>query len=96
MRDEAYFEEGELTTSPDGETRADRRAGGMGRGGELFLPAVGLSDRLLAHYEANPDFITPEKYRNEIVAFVKRGLNDLSISRTTFDWGVPVPGDPSM
>ncbi len=41
-----------------------------------------------------PDFITPEKYRNEIVAFVKRGLSDLSISRTTFDWGVPVPGDP--
>ncbi len=37
---------------------------------------------------------TPEKYKNEIVAFVKRGLNDLSISRTTFDWGIPVPGDP--
>ena len=38
--------------------------------------------------------MTPEHYRNEIVAFVKRGLNDLSISRTTFDWGIPVPGDP--
>ncbi len=38
--------------------------------------------------------MTPEKYRNEIVAFVERGLNDLSISRSTFDWGVPVPGDP--
>jgi methionyl-tRNA synthetase len=38
--------------------------------------------------------VTPDKYRNEIVAFVKRGLSDLSISRTTFDWGVPVPGDP--
>jgi methionyl-tRNA synthetase len=49
---------------------------------------------LLAHYEAHPDFITPEKYKNEIVAFVKRGLMDLSISRTTFDWGIPVPNDP--
>ncbi len=39
--------------------------------------------------------MTPETYRNEIVAFVRRGLSDLSISRATFDWGVPVPGDPS-
>jgi methionyl-tRNA synthetase len=51
-------------------------------------------DRLLAHYAANPDFILPEQYRNEISSFVKGGLRDLSISRTTFDWGIPVPGDP--
>ena len=51
-------------------------------------------DRLLAHYEANPDFIGPETRRNEIVSFVRGGLQDLSISRTTFDWGLPVPGDP--
>ncbi|MDE2446210.1 MAG: methionine--tRNA ligase, partial [Alphaproteobacteria bacterium] len=49
---------------------------------------------LLDYYEANPDFIVPEGYRNEIVAFVKRGLKDFSISRTTFDWGIPVPGNP--
>jgi methionyl-tRNA synthetase len=49
---------------------------------------------LLAHYAAHPDFITPEHYRNEVIAFVERGLNDLSISRSTFDWGIPVPGDP--
>ena len=48
----------------------------------------------MAHYEAHPEFVTPEAYRNEIVAFVKRGLSDLSISRATFDWGTPVPGDP--
>ena len=48
----------------------------------------------LAHYEAHPEFVTPETYRNEIVAFVKRGLADLSISRATLKWGVPVPGDP--
>jgi methionyl-tRNA synthetase len=51
-------------------------------------------DRLLAHYAANPDFILPEQYSNEITSFVKGGLRDLSISRTTFDWGIPVPGDP--
>ena len=95
VRDEAYFDEGELDRRPGrDEARAERRAGRMGRGGELFLPPLGLCRRLLAHYEANPDFVTPENYRNEIVAFVKRGLADLSISRTTFDWGVPVPGDP--
>ena len=53
-----------------------------------------MRSRLLAHYEAHPEFITPETYRNEIVAFVRRGLTDLSISRTSLDWGVPVPGDP--
>lgn len=50
-------------------------------------------DRLLAFYEANPDFIAPASRRNEVVAFVKSGLQDLSISRTSFRWGVPVPND---
>jgi methionyl-tRNA synthetase len=48
---------------------------------------------LLEYYAKNPDFIVPEQYRNEIVSFVERGLLDLSISRTTFDWGIPVPGE---
>ena len=51
-------------------------------------------DRLLALYEEHPEFIAPATRRNEIVSFVKGGLKDLSISRTTFDWGVEVPGDP--
>jgi methionyl-tRNA synthetase len=51
-------------------------------------------DRLLAHYASNPDFILPEQYRNEVTSFVKGGLRDLSISRTTFDWGIKVPNDP--
>ncbi|MEK6530924.1 MAG: methionine--tRNA ligase [Deltaproteobacteria bacterium] len=49
---------------------------------------------LLRHIEANPDFIMPEGKRNEIVSFVKEGLRDLSVSRTTFSWGIPVPDDP--
>jgi methionyl-tRNA synthetase len=50
-------------------------------------------EALLAHIEANPDFIQPKSRRNEILAFVKEGLRDLSVSRTTFKWGIPVPGN---
>jgi methionyl-tRNA synthetase len=59
-----------------------------------FFKLSAYQERLLAHYEANPTFISPETRRNEIVSFVRSGLKDLSISRTTFSWGLPVPGDP--
>lgn len=49
---------------------------------------------LLEHYESNPDFILPAERRNEVVSFVRSGLEDLSISRSTLDWGIPVPGAP--
>ncbi|MDD9329156.1 MAG: methionine--tRNA ligase, partial [Bartonella sp.] len=49
---------------------------------------------LLQHYEKYPDFIGPNERRNEIISFVKSGLKDISISRTTFDWGIRVPGNP--
>ena len=94
VRDEAYYDEGELTENAEG-----RKFAPTGTPVEwveeesYFFRLSAYADRLLAHYEANPDFVTPDKYRNEIVAFVKRGLKDLSISRTTFDWGIPVPGD---
>ena len=95
VRDEAYFEESELTPAPDGGKLAPSGAPATWVEEEsYFFKLSAYAEKLLAHYEANPEFITPEKYRNEIVAFVKRGLNDLSISRTTFAWGVPVPGDP--
>ena len=58
-----------------------------------FFRLSDYQERLLAHYEANPDFIGPDERRNEVVSFVKGGLRDLSISRTTFDWGIKVPGD---
>lgn len=52
-------------------------------------------DRLLAYYEENPEFIQPESRKNEMINnFIKPGLEDLAVSRTTFDWGVKVPGDP--
>ena len=53
-----------------------------------------LADKLLEYYRDHPDFIRPETRRNEVIAFVKGGLRDLSISRSTFTWGIPVPGDP--
>ena len=59
-----------------------------------FFKLSAWSDRLLAFYEQNPRFIAPESRRNEVISFVKGGLQDLSVSRTSFSWGVPVPGDP--
>jgi methionyl-tRNA synthetase len=59
-----------------------------------FFRLSAYQDRLLALYDSQPDFIGPDARRNEVVSFVKRGLRDLSISRTTFDWGVKVPNDP--
>ena len=94
VRDEAYYDEGELTAGPDGKKLAPTGTPVEWVEEEsYFFRLSAFAERLLAHYEANPSFVTPEKYLNEIVAFVKRGLNDLSISRTTFNWGVPVPGD---
>ena len=59
-----------------------------------FFKLSAFQDRLLEFYEKNPDFIRPETRRNEITAFVRGGLKDLSISRSKFRWGVPVPDDP--
>ena len=95
VRDEAYFEESELTNAPDGTKLAPSGAPANWVEEEsYFFKLSAYAEKLLAHYETHPEFVTPDKYRNEIVAFVKRGLNDLSISRTTFNWGVPVPDDP--
>jgi len=95
VRDEAYFDEDELTDGPDGTKLAPSGAPAEWVEEEsYFFRLSAYADRLLAHYEAHPEFITPEKYRNEIVAFVRRGLSDLSISRAGLRWGVPVPGDP--
>jgi methionyl-tRNA synthetase len=56
-----------------------------------FFKMSKFGDALLAHIEKHPEFIQPEGYRNEVVAFVKTGLRDLSVSRTSFNWGIPVP-----
>ena len=59
-----------------------------------FFKLSEFGDKLIAYYEENPEFIRPEIRRNEVMSFVKSGMHDLSISRSTFDWGVPLPFDP--
>lgn len=94
VRDEAFYGLDELRDGPDG-----RKIAPTGAECEwveepsYFFRLSAWQDRLLAFYEANPDFILPPGKRNEVVAFVKGGLQDLSVSRTTFKWGIPVPGD---
>jgi len=95
VRDEAYFGEDELTKQPDGTRLAPTGSPVEWVEEEsYFFRLSAYQDRLLAYYEANPGFIQPDGRRNEVTSFVKAGLKDLSVSRTTFDWGVPVPGDP--
>ena len=95
VRDEAYYAEEETVVSED-----DIRFGAQGTPVEwveeesYFFRLSAYQDKLLALYEAQPDFIGPDERRNEVISFVKSGLKDLSISRTTFDWGIPVPGNP--
>ena len=95
VRDEAFYDEGELTTRPDGSKVAPSGAPvEWVREPSYFFDLSKWQEPLLAFYEANPEFIAPSSRRNEVVSFVKGGLNDLSISRTTFNWGIPVPDAP--
>lgn len=94
IRDEAFFGESELTTAPDGSKLAPSGAPvEWVVEPSYFFRLSAYTEKLLKHYEENPHFIQPETRRNEIISFVKGGLQDLSISRTNFKWGVPVPGD---
>jgi methionyl-tRNA synthetase len=93
VRDERFFVESETKLLDDG-TRIAVETGAPLTWTEeqtYFFRLSTYADKLLAHYEANPEFIAPEVRRNEVVSFVSGGLRDLSISRTSFDWGVPVP-----
>lgn len=93
VRDEAYYDEKELVMADSGERLSPQ-------GTEVewtveeswFFKLSAYQQKLLDHYEAHPDFIRPESRRNEVLRFVEGGLSDLSISRTSFDWGVRVPG----
>ncbi len=89
LRDEAFYDENELVDgkAPTGaEVRWHKEE-------SYFFKLSAFQDNLLALYDAVPDFIQPESKRNEVISFVKSGLRDLSISRTSFKWGVAVPND---
>ncbi len=94
VRDEAYYGEDELTDGPDGKKIAPSGAECEWVEEEsYFFRLSAWGDRLLKFYEEHPDFVLPQARFNEVKSFVKSGLRDLSVSRTTFDWGVPVPGN---
>jgi methionyl-tRNA synthetase len=95
VRDEAYYDESETRLTEDG-----KRLGPQGTPVEwveeesYFFRLSAYQDRLLKLYAEIPDFVLPRERLNEVASFVRGGLRDLSISRTTFQWGIPVPGDP--
>ena len=96
VRDERFFTEAETTVGADGVRVATETGAPVTWTEEqtYFFRLSAYADKLLAHYSAHPEFVEPEVRRNEVVSFVSGGLRDLSISRTTFDWGVPVPDHP--
>lgn len=95
VRDEDFYAAEDLTTLPDGTRVAPTGAPveWVKEPNYLFRLSA-WQDRLLELYEANPDFIGPVSKRNEVLSFVRGGLTDLSVSRTSFRWGIPVPDDP--
>jgi len=96
VRDEAFWGADELTDGPNGTKIAPTGAPvEWVEEPSYFFRLSAWQDRLLAFYEDHPDFIAPNSRRNEVLSFVKGGLQDLSVSRTSFKWGVPVPGDES-
>jgi methionyl-tRNA synthetase len=89
VRDEAFYDESELV---DGKAPTGAEVEWVEEENYFFRLSA-WQDRLLEHYERHPDFIAPRARRNEVVSFVAGGLHDLSISRTSFSWGIPVPGN---
>jgi methionyl-tRNA synthetase len=95
VRDEAYYDADETRLNEDGE-----RVGAQGTPVEwveeesYFFRLSAYQERLLDLYAHHPDYVLPKERLNEVVSFVRGGLQDLSISRTTFDWGIKVPGNP--
>jgi methionyl-tRNA synthetase len=95
VRQEAYFAEDETTVGPDGVRREPLGSPVEWTEEETyFFRLSAYQDKLLDLYKRVPDFVLPRERLNEVASFVRGGLQDLSISRTTFDWGIHVPGAP--
>ena len=95
VRDEAFYEEKELNLGEGGEKLSPQGTPVEWTVEESwFFRLSNYAQPLLDFYAANPDFMRPESRRNEVLKFVEGGLRDLSVSRTSFDWGVKVPGSP--
>ncbi|HEX6072652.1 MAG TPA: methionine--tRNA ligase [Sphingomicrobium sp.] len=95
VRDEAFYDESELIAGEGGEKQSPQGTPVEWTAEETwFFRLSKYQEPLLQLYRDNPEFIRPETRRNEVLRFVEGGLKDLSVSRTSFDWGVPVPGSP--
>src|SRR6202022_691449 len=95
VRDEAYYAEDETVMGDDNVRRGPQATPVEGvEEKSYFFKLSAYQDKLLALYASQPDFIGPDSRKNEVISFVKSGLRDLSISRTTFAGGSRVPGDP--
>jgi methionyl-tRNA synthetase len=95
VRDEAFYDEKELIDGEGGVKLSPQGTPVEWTKEETwFFRLSKYQDQLLAHYRDNPHFLRPESRANEVIRFVEGGLRDLSVSRTSFDWGVPVPGSP--
>lgn len=92
VRDEAFYAESEIK---DGKAPTGAPVEWVEES-SYFFKLSAFEDKLLDYYKTHPDFIMPKSRFNEVVGFVKQGLQDLSISRTTFDWGVDVPDDDNL
>ncbi len=96
VREEAFYAESDVVTGPDG----DKVTASSGSPVEwveepsYFFRLSAWQEALLEFYEKNPEAVAPESRRNEVISFVAGGLNDLSVSRASLKWGIPVPGDP--
>ncbi|GAN63838.1 methionyl-tRNA synthetase [Acetobacter indonesiensis NRIC 0313] len=94
LRDECFYSEDELIDGPDGKKVAPTGAPvDWVKEPSYFFKLSAFQDKLLELYEAHPEFLGPNSTKREIISFVKQGLRDLSVSRTSFKWGIPVPGD---
>ena len=94
VSDEAYYDEGEILT--EGKIKTSKQSGSKVEWVEeesYFFKLSKWQEKLLQHYEKHPDFIRPKSRFNEMFQFVKKGLKDLSVSRTSFNWGIPVPSN---
>ena len=92
ISDEAYYDEDEIEEKNG--TKVSKLSGSNVEWVEeesYFFKLSAWSKKLLAHYKSYPDFILPNTRKNEVVKFVEKGLSDLSVSRTSFTWGIPVP-----
>ncbi|MCM8556776.1 methionine--tRNA ligase [Sphingomicrobium sediminis] len=95
VRDEAFYDEKELKEGENGEKLSPEGTPVEWQVEETwFFKLSAYQQPLLDHIAANPDFIAPKSRKNEVVSFIEGGLKDLSVSRTSFDWGVPVPDSP--